>query len=216
MKQDYTIATLAVAVALLFIVAPLSIGQISFNNREKRIIYVDDSNSDGPWDGTIEHPYQYIQDAIDVSVNDDIIYIHDGTYNESLCINTSISLIGENTPVINGSYRPVLVTISASNVTLQNLHVQNSGGYTDDAGVLLTSPYARLINCVFYRTKTGVVARNSSSHKVENCTFFNNGIGMSLVSTEQVIITDCTFGKNSIGIHCDNASYIRLCSLCMF
>jgi parallel beta-helix repeat protein len=212
MKQDYTISILAVTVVVLFVLVPSSYGQHSSNHLEKRIIYVDDSNIDGPWNGTYKHPYRYIQDAVDVSVDDDIIYIYDGTYNESLCINTSISLIGENTPVINGSYRPILVKLSSSNVTLQNLRLQNSGGYTDDAGVLLTSPYAKLINCVFYRIKTAVVARNSSYHRIENCTFFNNGISVSLKSTREAIITDCTFGKNSIGIHCDNTSYIRLCS----
>ena len=27
-------------------------------------IYVDDDNTAGPWDGTLEHPYQHIQDGV--------------------------------------------------------------------------------------------------------------------------------------------------------
>ena len=35
------------------------------------IIYVDDDNTTGPWDGTEDHPFQFIQDGIDVAVGDD-------------------------------------------------------------------------------------------------------------------------------------------------
>jgi len=31
-------------------------------------IYVDDDNTSGPWDGTIEHPYQYIEDGVDAAL----------------------------------------------------------------------------------------------------------------------------------------------------
>jgi len=30
-------------------------------------IYVDDDNTEGPWDGSIDNPYQYIQDGIDAT-----------------------------------------------------------------------------------------------------------------------------------------------------
>jgi len=52
-------------IILLFLIASLiplvSSGTFSFN----MTIYVDDDNKDGPWDGSMEHPYQHIQDAVD-------------------------------------------------------------------------------------------------------------------------------------------------------
>ncbi|HIG99638.1 MAG TPA: hypothetical protein HA258_03550, partial [Thermoplasmata archaeon] len=62
---------------LVFIIAGLFIipGSANlFNDLQKNeyhttergsTIYVDDSNTDGPWDGSIEHPYQFIQDGVD-------------------------------------------------------------------------------------------------------------------------------------------------------
>ena len=212
MKKNLTIFITIFSTLLLIGLFPLCPyqGLASAVIREKTIIYVDDSNILGPWDGSIDHPFQHIQDGINVSSDNDIIYIFNGTYNESLLIHTSITLYGEKTTIINGYYRPFIITIRSENVTLQNLMIQNSGGYPDNAGLILSSNHIIIINCSFYRTRTGILAQNNSFHMIENCSFYNNGIGISLSSSEQVTIKDCTFGQNAIGIYCDNASDIFL------
>ncbi|MCJ7697212.1 MAG: DUF1565 domain-containing protein, partial [Thermoplasmata archaeon] len=48
-----------------------------------REIYVDDDFS-YPRDGTAEHPYQTITEAINLANEGDTIYVFSGTYNESL------------------------------------------------------------------------------------------------------------------------------------
>ena len=68
-------------------------------------IYVDDDNTEGPWYGTIDHPYQYIQDGVDAANNGDTVYVFNGTYNEDIEIKSkSIELTGEdqNTTIIWG------------------------------------------------------------------------------------------------------------------
>lgn len=59
-------------------------------------IYVDDDNIQGPWYGTLEHPYRFIQDGIDNASSGDTIFVFSGIYYECLEIGKSINLIGEN------------------------------------------------------------------------------------------------------------------------
>jgi parallel beta-helix repeat protein len=71
---------------------------IPINNR--KILYVDDNNTEGPWDGTLEHPFQFIMDAIDIVNNGDTIFVFNGVYNEEIKIIkdfiVTFSLIGED------------------------------------------------------------------------------------------------------------------------
>jgi len=59
-------------------------------------IYVDDDNTQGPWDGTQEHPYQYVQDGIDNAQEGDTIYVFSGFYDKYLTLSKSVNFIGED------------------------------------------------------------------------------------------------------------------------
>jgi parallel beta-helix repeat protein len=73
-------------------------------NNFGKIIYVDDDNTEGPWDGTQEHPYQYIQDAIDNASDGDTIYVKSGTYYRNEIVDKTVNLFGENrdTTIVDG------------------------------------------------------------------------------------------------------------------
>ena len=59
-------------------------------------IYVDDDNTQGPWDGTIEHPYRTIIDGINSASEGDIVFVFNGIYNESIDVTKSVKLLGED------------------------------------------------------------------------------------------------------------------------
>lgn len=61
-------------------------------------IYVDDDNTQGPWDGTLEHPYQYIKDGINAANPGDTVFVFNGIYNNdtSIDVRKSIKLLGED------------------------------------------------------------------------------------------------------------------------
>ena len=50
----------------------ISTMSISYRNT----IYVDDDNTEGPWRGSQEYPYQHIQDAIDAASDGDAVYVY--------------------------------------------------------------------------------------------------------------------------------------------
>ena len=83
------------------------------------ILYVDDDNTNGPWDGTINHPYQYIQDAIQAAQSHDHIYVFNGSYHEHLHITKTLTLEGESNQhtIIDGNYISNVISITAPNVT---------------------------------------------------------------------------------------------------
>ena len=87
--------------------------------------YVDDDNTEGPWDGSIEHPFQNIQDAIDVSSCDDVIIVFSGTYCETLIIDTSITLQGSDSTIIDGMQQNTTITVLADNCIIQGCTVTN-------------------------------------------------------------------------------------------
>ena len=82
---------------LFFIPAILSV--IADGDRAT-IIYVDDDNSEGPWDGSREHPYRFIQHGIDAADNGDTVYVFAGNYYEHLEIRVSLQLLGEHKRMI--------------------------------------------------------------------------------------------------------------------
>jgi parallel beta-helix repeat protein len=63
-----------------------------------KTVYVDDNNTNGPWDGSLEHPYRYLQDGVNASKSGDTVYVFSGTYScSNITMNRkSIQLLGEN------------------------------------------------------------------------------------------------------------------------
>ena len=173
-------------------------------------IYVDDDNINGPWNGSQEYPFRYIQDGINYSIDGDTVFVYNGTYNETLSVNKSIILLGNQKTIVGGMYNDVLIDIFSEDVTLQNFTIRNSGGYTGNTAVMLHSDNTFIKNCIIYRTRIGIFANNSSYNKIDNCTFHNNDEGILLFSSDNNVIEGCTLARNSIGIHFENSYNNRI------
>lgn len=66
------------------------------NSNSSTIVYVDGNNIDGPWLGTIEHPFKEIQDAIDLVTDGFTIHVFPYIYEEAITIEKDIKLQGED------------------------------------------------------------------------------------------------------------------------
>lgn len=92
-------------------------------------IHVDDDNVSGPWDGSPEHPYQNITSGLEHAIAGDTVFVRNGTYNENIAVNKSLTLLGENrdTTIIDGGGGYVIVVdITANNVVIREFTVNAS------------------------------------------------------------------------------------------
>jgi parallel beta-helix repeat protein len=138
-----------VGIACLMIV-PVSASELSVTHKtmsapldggEPTTIYVDGKNTAGPWDGTLEHPYRYIQDGIYHAEEGDTVFVFNATYYENPAIYETMNLIGEDmqTTIIDGSGTGSVVQILADCCTLSGFTIRNSGTDPVDAGVMIQS-----------------------------------------------------------------------------
>ncbi|MBN1280323.1 MAG: right-handed parallel beta-helix repeat-containing protein [Candidatus Thermoplasmatota archaeon] len=166
-------------------------------------IYVDDSNTQGPWNGTYEYPYQYIRDGILHAQNNDIVYVFSGLYNETITINTSLYLRGEHkdSTIIDGGNNRSIINVTSDNVRIRHFTMRNSGGYHGNAGIISTANSTMITDCIIYRTRAGVLLSNCSDTGISGCTFHTNGFGITDSSSVYTTIDSCTFYHNGIGVY---------------
>ena len=57
-----------------------------------KILYVDDNNTEGPWDGSIDYPYRFIKDGVNNAQDDDTVFVKNGIYNQLIVINKNLNV----------------------------------------------------------------------------------------------------------------------------
>ncbi|MCD6473882.1 MAG: right-handed parallel beta-helix repeat-containing protein [Thermoplasmata archaeon] len=162
--------SLAIIMAFCLIFAIMPQNKVySYNN----VLYVG---------GHGEGNYSSIQAAINAAPPGYTIFVYPGVYKENLYINKSISLIGENreTTIIDGCHKGFVVRINASNVTIKNFTIRNSG--YSYASIYITSNG----NCIV-------------GNKIE----FGNGI--SLYKSNNNVIEKNVFStlNGKLSMHCN-------------
>ncbi|MBS3815940.1 MAG: PQQ-binding-like beta-propeller repeat protein [Candidatus Thermoplasmatota archaeon] len=105
----------------------------------EEVVWVDDDYDSSTPGWQVDH-FDSIQDGIN-AVNGSTVYVKNGTYNESVVVNKSIDLIGENrqNTTINGTGAERVVEISSDRVNMTGFTVKNgtrsgiyiSGDHTD-------------------------------------------------------------------------------------
>jgi len=142
------------------------------------ILYVDDDNTIGPWNGTPKHPYRYIQDAIDNSSDGYTVRVYAGIYdkNNYIDIGKTLSIIG------NGSDTTIIecpVYISADHVIFSRFTVN---GYDYET----------------MKPMCCIKLNNANNCEISNNTFSTGLTALELYESHNSIISD-----NDISVESD-------------
>jgi parallel beta-helix repeat protein len=199
-----------------------------------REIYVNDAFT-YPRDGSAEHPYKSITEAIDLANDGDTIYVFGGSYNESLKINKRLSIIGgiDDVPsvIFYGLEHYYTVDITADFVSFENftvtdpshiitsqrgalIHVsgdnvviqKNNISFCTLWGVYLDASNDNMISGNFINTTMGIYVSSSNNNVLSSNNITNSSdSGIKILSSTKNIVYDNLFHGNNIGLYTRNS-----------
>lgn len=122
------------------------------------------------WIVSSDGDYSTIQDALLVANNGDTVEVHGGTHSP-VFIDQSISLIGINNPVIDGTGEGTVVIIGADDVYMGGFTIRNSGTNNshEDSGLVIQADHVTVENNIlenvlfgiYFADAEGGIARNN-------------------------------------------------------
>jgi parallel beta-helix repeat protein len=162
--------------------------------------------------------YTTIQKAVNNTSAGGVIYAIGGLYNESLVVNKSVYLYGEEGKAIIAATRGTAVNIVCNNVSIESYTIKNSTTGICISGVSNNT----VMNCCILNSTMGVKLENGAEDNIiSSCDFINNMYGVfitgsnaNLVGTSDLTGTvsvsseawdDCYFQGNNYGIYIVNS-----------
>jgi len=230
---EHKIRYLPVLLTILLIC--LSFSYSSIAEIKLTTIYVDNDNIDGPWDGSKEYPFQYIQDGIDAANDKDTVYVEIGEYTENLLITKDISLIGANREeIIISSSKPsellildtvndtilfnftfssdteemldVIKMVNCSHCTISNIDVISQ---LLQKSAIVVNGSSNIIKNVFIQGRfiySGIELYYTDYNTIENSTVDSTGAGVLIFRSHNNLISLNKMTNNSNGIYIEEGN----------
>lgn len=153
-----------------------------------------------------------IKEAIKLARNGDTVRIQSGIYKEgNIVIEKSLTLIGENYPVLDGENKYEILTIHADHVVVQGLRFIDTGvaSMNDIAAIkVLDAKYVRILSNQFENAFFGIYFSNASYSHIKNNQLkakaveeYQIGNGIHLWKCEHMTLANNTIQGHRDGIY---------------
>ncbi len=210
---------------------------VAYFERELDVLYVDSRIMDSlVEDGTAEHPFRSIQEAIAVARKDADIVVRPGEYRENLNLrNRNVHLTGFDPdgavtatyPVLHGGDKGTVITVNGlqdANCVIEGFVI--TGGYDAQAGAIACSHSSpTFAHCLIvgnrssYPNGAAVHCVNSNA-RFNNCTCVDNyagqnGIGLRMANSDLTVTNSILWGNGRLQIVQDStcAPSITYCDI---
>jgi len=188
-----------IMLTLLFIVMfSLAISIRSVKSEPKTWI-VDD---DGPAD------FHTIQEAINAANPGDTIYVYNGTYYESVVVNKTLSLIGEDkdSTIIDGNLTGDVVLLTADNIIVMGFTIRR-GGWNSGVLIGFRSCNNTVADCIVNSNKHGIYLDTESCNNniIDNVLVSNYPFGIFAYRSYNNNVVNNIVSLNDDGIYLYNS-----------
>ncbi len=114
--------------------------------------------------------YRTIEAALAAANAGDVIEVHGGIYPTPLIVEKSVSLIGIDSPVIDGQGKGSLVVINAPQVVLSGFTLRHSGQSLahEDTAIVIQAAHVKVSNNLLEDVMFGIYFANASNGLAEN------------------------------------------------
>ena len=174
-------------------------------------IYVDDDNVGGPWDGSAEYPFRFIQDGVDHAVTRDTVYVRNGTYYELVVVETTLKLIGENkdSTILDAKTLGTPLHIKAPWVVVTGFTIKRGGYEGVTAGICVQHTNVRIVNNnVVDNLGYGIYLGGAGSSILWKNTITTAACGVFLNGSTFCYLLENDIVSNDVGIHVNSTSCI--------
>jgi parallel beta-helix repeat protein len=145
--------------------------------------------------------YKTINEALENASNGDTIIIYPGYYKESLVINKSITLLGEDkdNTIIDGNSEGDVVCINVNYVNINGLTITNASHNKSNAGINIRSTNNSILNCNIINNNIYAIfiSNNAKNNSIKNNYISNNGWSIYLTYSSNNNISYNYISNNS-------------------
>jgi parallel beta-helix repeat protein len=156
------------------------------------------------------HTWDTVQEAINDVNDDDIIFVYNGNYAESITINRSIYLLGQDKNQVTIQSMSTVIDIVNESVEMEGFTVKNGNTAVQINSVNNCS----IINCDIKDSINGIkITSGAENNTISKCNFTGNSYGLFISGSLNWIgsrnmnqlYNDSYFNNNRYGIYVDNS-----------